>query len=456
MARLLDAAIAGYALVLLAFLATGGIDMGWLSVSGAAKPILMLWLLVPIRFVLQESPPPLVARAMRVATGARLLVARMPAGIADVLLAVVVTHTAAFTIAFFTNLLYPAERVRAFEMPFGAAKLAEIFAAWDSGWYFDIARRGYYVADGGQSSLPFSPLYPMAMRALAWPFGSSDAALWMAGMAISFVSFVAGLVVLHGLTARMFGDREIARRTVLYVSVFPFSFFLTRVYPEGLFFLLTLVAIRFALATRWWPAGAVGALAALTRPQGILVALPLVLMAVQDGDVRRFAPRLAALSPAVLAFLGNHVYIGILAGEPSAWLQAQGQWGYSLGHPPWEQLLSLIERIVHYGPYDYFMTSSLAVYRVFHGATALLLLALTPITFVRVGAPLGAYVLASLLVPLSGNALEGIGRYAAVLFPVFMVLATIRSARFHESVLIVSSLFLALFAGLFATWRPIY
>jgi hypothetical protein len=43
-----------------------------------------------------------------------------------------------------------------------------------------------------------------------------------------------------------------------------------------------------------------------------------------------------------------------------------------------------------------------------------------------------------------------------VLFPVFLVLATVKSPRFHEALLVVCSTFLALFVGLFVTWRPIY
>jgi hypothetical protein len=92
----------------------------------------------------------------------------------------------------------------------------------------------------------------------------------------------------------------------------------------------------------------------------------------------------------------------------------------------------------------------------FHGVVALFLLACVPTVFTRLGAPLGCYVLVSLLVPLSGNALSGIGRYGAVLFPVFMMLATIESRRMHEALPIIWSLFLALFVGLFVTWHPIY
>ena len=45
---------------------------------------------------------------------------------------------------------------------------------------------------------------------------------------------------------------------------------------------------------------------------------------------------------------------------------------------------------------------------------------------------------------------------STILFPVFMAVGSLRSPRFHETLLIVWSLFLALFVGLFVTWHPIY
>ena len=177
--------------------------------------------------------------------------------------------------AFLANVLFPAARPRPFPMPFEAAKFAETFAAWDSGWYFDIAQRGYYWSPSGQSSIAFFPLYPMLMRALAWPFGGGDRALWIAGIALSYACLFLGLAVLHRLTARTFGgDRETARRTLLYVAVFPFAYFFTQVYTESLFLLTSVSAVAAAVASRWGWAGLFGALAALTRPNGILIAVP--------------------------------------------------------------------------------------------------------------------------------------------------------------------------------------
>ena len=58
--------------------------------------------------------------------------------------------------------------------------------------------------------------------------------------------------------------------------------------------------------------------------------------------------------------------------------------------------------------------------------------------------------------PLTGNALEGIGRYAATLFPVFMLLGRATSRRWHEAILVGSALVLSVLSALFAKFFPVY
>jgi hypothetical protein len=76
--------------------------------------------------------------------------------------------------------------------------------------------------------------------------------------------------------------------------------------------------------------------------------------------------------------------------------------------------------------------------------------------FKHLGSAMGVYVLVSLLVPLSSNAMEGIGRYASVLFPVFMLVAARTTQRTHEALLAVSLVFRTLLVCFFVTWQPIY
>ena len=461
LAFLLDSLIAIYAAVLLISAITD-LDLGPLTPDHLEKTILTLLIVVPLRIALGGHSwlLDLWLRARPNLAGLRhRALERLTPAVVDVLSIVIVTRLATFTIGFVANLVFPAGRARAWQMPFEYQRFAEIFAAWDSGWYFDIARRGYYWHADHQSSVAFFPLYPMLMRLAAWPFGGTDRAVWLAGIVISCTAFVLALMALYRFTERVCGSRQVAQRTILYLAVFPFSLFFTRVYTESVFLLTTVLAISRAYDRRWVAAGLWGALATLCRPNGLLIALPLALMAIDRRDEpppRAVAMRLAALLPIPLALGAYSAYVYTLSGDPLGWLTAQANWGNSIGNPPWRLLLTMIGQLVKHGWYDYFFVAPYAPFRLFHGLTGLLFVMLVPAIFKRLGVAMGAYVLVSLLVPLSATALEGIGRYAAVLFPVFMLAGTIRSPRAHELILIVCSHFHALFICLFVTLRPIY
>jgi hypothetical protein len=217
------------------------------------------------------------------------------------------------------------------------------------------------------------------------------------------------------------------------------------------------LALRGAQGGRWWRAGAWGALATLTRPNGILIALPLAIFALQGvTSLRGLAARATALTPIPLAFLGFCLYVYVMTGDPLAWMAAQSHWGYSVGHPPWQQIQRVLATFIEHGAYDYFFTSDLAVFEMMQAVTALVFLVATPMVFRRLGAAMGVYVLVSLLVPLSSNTLEGLGRYTSVLFPVFLVTATMVTDRVHEIVVMASLIFRTMLVCLFVTWQPIY
>jgi hypothetical protein len=375
----------------------------------------------------------------------------------DAAFAVVVVHGALKAATFLANVVLAPARERPFPLPFEAARLAETFAAWDSGWYFDIAQRGYYFREAGQSSIAFFPLYPALVRALAWPFGATDRALWLAGIVLSVACFWLALVVLHRFTETTFGDREAARRTVLYVAVFPFAYFLTQVYTESLFLLLAVSSVACASGSRWGGAGLLGGLVALTRPNGVLIAIPLALMALGGRPrplelLRRVA--WLALVPAGLGLFCLYAYR--LTGDPLAWLHAQDQWGYTVGNRPWVELMRLLDGLSSRGLYGYFFSDPLAPYYFLHGTVAIVFVALTPSVFTRVSPALGAWVAVSLYVPLTGNALEGIGRYAVTLFPAFMLVGRSTSRRRHEAILVGSAIGLSVLSALFAKLFPVY
>jgi hypothetical protein len=136
---------------------------------------------------------------------------------------------------------------------------------WDAAWFVDIARHGY--ASYGSSF--FMPLYPLLIRLLAPPLGGDALA---AGLLISTVAAFWAFLALYRLAERLAPGRGLGPTTLLVACLLPTAFFLMAAYTESLFLALALWAILAALDGRWWRAAALGALAALTRQQGIVLA----------------------------------------------------------------------------------------------------------------------------------------------------------------------------------------
>ncbi len=236
----------------------GGFDRVWIADHHVAEPLLVLLLAVPLRVVL--GGPGLLAgpwsvAASRVGASAERWGLRSHR-VVDVVLVLSITRIPELAVAFLANVILPANRLRNFYMPFDAEKFAEIFAAWDSGWYYAVARNGYYTSSFGQSDVPFFPLYPVLIQLVTWPFEERvDLAIWVTGVVISFAALVGAMFALYRLAEDWLGSRAAARRTILYLAVFPFSFFFTRVYTESLFLLVSVMAVAAAYRGRWWSAG---------------------------------------------------------------------------------------------------------------------------------------------------------------------------------------------------------
>lgn len=172
----------------------------------------------------------------------------------------------------------------------------------DALWFLRIADSGYAVDDG---SAAFFPLFPLLVRGLGWLLGGS---LLLAAYLVANLALVAALTVLHRLTLLELGSELLARRTLLYLAVFPAAVFLFAPYSESLFLALTVGCLYAARRSAWLPAAALGALASGSRSAGVLLVLPLAVEAVLQhrGSVRVTAARLAA---AAAASLGTAAYL---------------------------------------------------------------------------------------------------------------------------------------------------
>lgn len=201
-----------------------------------------------------------------------------------------------------------------------------IWKKWDGLHYVNLAELGYsgYVEDGKNLFLVFFPLYPWLMRVISLITGNTMAA----GLLISFVCYGAGCVFLYKLAALELG-RGAAKRTVLFLSVYPYAFFFGGIMTESLFLLTTAGGLWAIRRHRWWQAGVWGLLAAMTRMHGILLIGAAGAELVEHMgrfDWKTIARKLPAL---LLPAVGTLVYLALnwsVTGNPFAFTVMQQHW----------------------------------------------------------------------------------------------------------------------------------
>jgi hypothetical protein len=361
----------------------------------------------------------------------------------------------AASLGFASNLAFPLAHPQQFTVLARSDPFWDSFARYDSGWYFTIAHDGYRYIPDERNNLAFFPVYPLLMRYLGALLGGAQQHYYQAGIAISWAAFFLAMILLHRL-ARLDVDAESADRATLYAAVFPFAFFYGCVYLESLFLLLTLASF-YGFRTGHWTLGSIsGALAAATRPNGILIvpALAYIAWRQADADRSRQAAALAALA-GICAGLGAYcAYVYSLSGSPLEWMHSIQRWNYHPGGTPWSPLVALARQLVR-RPHDFLMEPN-GLYDTLNGVTALIVLLSVPFVWTRLGTAYGLFMALNLALPLSSGEFEGLGRYCAVLFPFFIWLATCRVVMLQQIILIVSVSVYVLCLMLFVTLHPIF
>ena len=341
----------------------------------------------------------------------------------------------------------------AFPIEEGWHNLVTVWERFDALWFLRIADEGYMDGDG---SAVFFPGYPLLIRGVAFLLGGRPLA---AGLLVSNLAFAGALVVLYFLTNAEWGER-VARRSVLYLAVFPTAFFFLAPYSESPFLLFALLAFWGARRGRWGVAGLAGAAAAATRNVGVLLALPLAVEGFQQWRAKRTdtAPLLGGVGAAAMIGLAAGAYLlfwKLKADEWLAPLTQQANWEREFVIPLESLWLGTREAFRWIGVYPggYHLLDWLLVVPA--------LVAAGWVAF-RTRAAYAIYTWSSLLVPLSFVFLPrpfmSLPRFLLVIFPLVWGPAVWAERRpgVHEAVLVTSSLALGTMTVLFATWYFVF
>jgi len=336
---------------------------------------------------------------------------------------------------------------------------------WDAIRYYELAQNGYQIPGSGG----LWPLYPFISRVVSIPLGGQ---LLLAELIVASIAFVVAMRMLYELVrtesdslarvTRWTGRRyevvedprrveTLARLTVLLVALFPTAYFFFAPYTEGLFLAFTVGSLLYARQGRWWLAGLLGMLAALTRFPGAFLVLPLVFEYARQHDlvgwVRRSGgspPRLSAaatLLPLAGMFAVPLVQIVVRGPRVGAFLfNATQFWGDRLTGskpagaklggfeyqvlPPWDVLNASWQYVIRWTANP---PASLPIVEALNLVCILLFCVLGAVAIRRLPFMYSLYVWPSLAILLTRqmgfSPLMSSSRYVLVIFPCFIVLS---------------------------------
>jgi len=321
---------------------------------------------------------------------------------------------------------------------------------WDAANYVRIAQFGYQTP----YDVAFFPLFPLLIAAFAHVLGSWSYLL--VGTIISNAALLGALFVIYQLAVEA-GGEQVAQRTLLYLCIFPTAFYFFAPYNESLFLLLTASAFLAMRQQRWWLAGLLGLLAALTRSAGILLVIPYMveLWTTRESITASRQNMLFRILPILLIPLGTAlyaIYCWHISGNPLDFIAVQSHWGRHTTWP-WQGIWQSLTEIFWYQPFGSFNE----VHNLLDLSATLAFIALAIVGKNKLRASysfwMGLALLYMILSPatVALDPLESNQRFVLEMFPAFITLSMlgIKHPRLHQAIMLAFPTLLATLSILF-------
>jgi hypothetical protein len=339
----------------------------------------------------------------------------------------------------------------------GIPRSLSLLGGWDTNWYLRIARHGYQTATAGiathHSDFVFYPLLPAIMR--IGVVTSSNPFVW--GLVASNAALLIGLVAFHALTEDRNGLRFADRATWI-LAFSPAAVYASLAYTDALLLALATCAAWSAWRGKWWLAAGLSAVSVLARPQGALVALLVVMIALTapavPGRVRAARAVLAAV-PAILVFAGFLLWMQVERGSWQLPFVGQQAWyRYSPGVRALRQFGSQLKFVFTY-PWS---KPHLPTWRVLYwtgpvrdliATIAMLALLVALVRFERSWRSIWViFTVLALLVPLSSGNFTSDTRFGLFAFPLMWPIAAWSQRGSGARVYVLASFGVVLIAAL--------
>lgn len=333
--------------------------------------------------------------------------------------------------------------------PNGDLHLSQGLVTWDGTFYEVIARSWY---SPGWEGARFFPIYPAVGRVLSPVVGErTDVALVVVNNVAAFAAALLTWKLVVEVLGRHGGPPpDVAARAAIAVSIFPAGFVLSFAYSEGLAVLLVAATLLALHRRNWVLAGVLALVAAALRPVGGLLLVPIAVELWQarraseeppgaDAEVRAAAetgaaagtcarpdrPRahewIVGLGGPVLGLVGALGWIQLATGDLLLPVRAQQEIRGGFQDPVTRVLEPVGEMVT--GNFD----------DLYNFAFMVVLLALLAVS-VRRRQPVSwiAYSAVSLVIVLSAQVTDSLGRYGLALVPLMVALAQWTDRRWRQ------------------------
>lgn len=318
------------------------------------------------------------------------------------------------------------------------------WANFDGVHYLRIAGEGY-TNNGG-----FFPLYPIITHFVSSLFGTIETfggVEFFSAIILSNIFFFLAILLFYKLLK--FDYKEaISQKSIIFLLLFPTSFFFVSIYTESLFLLLSLLVFFHARRREWLQAGLFGGLLSATRIVGIAI-LPALLLEfiLQKKDTPYKAWPLVLVPLGLLSYMWFNIQKW---GDAFYFLSAHGMIATNRSV---DEIVLFPQTIFRYG--KIFSTGAFSQFEywiaalevgIFFFVSAMLYVAW------KKGVRMSYVVFGFLcfLIPASSGTFTGLPRYAVVLFPIFIALALIKNKKIQWVYGIISCILLFILLMLFS------
>lgn len=296
---------------------------------------------------------------------------------------------------------------------------------FDGIYYLLIAAQGYTVNAG------FFPLFPLSIKIASSIFGPSadglpfDPRQYFTALILVSVYFSLSMVVMYKLILIDY-KKNVAFLSIVFMLIFPTSFFFATIYSESLFLFLTVLCFYSARKKKWLIASLFGTLLTATRVVGIAI-VPALFYEFLKTEKSFFKIKILPLLLSPLGLLGYMYFNYLKWGNSLYFIQAQGNLQNNrtvnsiVLFPQTMYRYAKILTSVSTSQYEWWI----AVLEISVFIFAVILLFLAWKKKVRF-----SYILFSviaLLIPVSTGTFSALPRYVLILFPIFITLTLLKN-----------------------------